>query len=372
MEKCIDFNIKKKKYNNLIITKKVNLIIGTNSLNFFTNFIRKNFLKLLSTYKNESLKNYFCFNNLKLGEGTYGRVTFGIEMFTKNPVVIKLLKYGSKDKTGEIEKNVLVQLNKNSVLPKLYDLLEYDPNHKYLITSLHGPNLQKLEIFCHHHKFSRKTIYKIGIGLFKYIEFLHEVNYLHLDLKQDNILWLFEPIKINNNTLDFILIDFGFSIKYIDEKGFHIKKSDKIYRKCGNSYFASIDEMKYNNIGRKDDLISIIYIMFNWISPLPWSNLNRYLPLYHESLIESKEKFFPEQIYKSDKILIEFFKEINSLKYSDIPNYEKYRDKLKNEINDENLRFEYDWETRISEIYGSPRCKNQKISLNEKIKYLFD
>ena len=60
-------------------------------------------------------------------------------MFSKNPVVIKSFKYGSKDKTGEIEKNVLVQLNKKSVLPKLLGI-GIGPNPKFVFITIYNYN----------------------------------------------------------------------------------------------------------------------------------------------------------------------------------------------------------------------------------------
>ena len=68
---------------------------------------------------------------------------------------------------------------------------------------------------------------------------------------KDNI---FEKFKIN-------LIDFGFATEYIDkDTGKHLtKKLEEVFR--GNKEFASINQMKFYTTSRRDDLISLFYLM---------------------------------------------------------------------------------------------------------------
>jgi len=57
------------------------------------------------------------------------------------------------------------------------------------------------------------------------------------------------------------VIDFGLATKYFDfEKDMHVsKKLMDVFR--GNVEFASLNQMKFHTTSRRDDLISLFYIM---------------------------------------------------------------------------------------------------------------
>jgi len=61
------------------------------------------------------------------------------------------------------------------------------------------------------------------------------------------------------------LVDFGFASKFIDKDGQHIKLTNtEIFR--GNMVFASVSQFDFIKTTRRDDLISLCYLlvyMFN-------------------------------------------------------------------------------------------------------------
>lgn len=111
------------------------------------------------------------------------------------------------------------------------------------------------------------------------MEKIHQQGYIFNDLKPDNILvgnvTLSEAkkdsIKFKNKPeLDKVLenmqlyklrfIDFGLVTWFLDEKGLHIKDgiSDKFK---GSMLFASKNSFKFLRTSRRDDLISLVYIL---------------------------------------------------------------------------------------------------------------
>lgn len=56
------------------------------------------------------------------------------------------------------------------------------------------------------------------------------------------------------------LIDFGVSIPYLDESGNHIKYGDT-ESFMGNFFFASKNALQFKTQSRRDDLISLSYLM---------------------------------------------------------------------------------------------------------------
>lgn len=56
------------------------------------------------------------------------------------------------------------------------------------------------------------------------------------------------------------LVDFGFATKYLESKGNHIKE-DILDKFRGNLLFASQSQMEFYTTSRRDDLISLCYIL---------------------------------------------------------------------------------------------------------------
>ena len=80
------------------------------------------------------------------------------------------------------------------------------------------------------------------------IRVIHELGYVHNDIKLDNILiGHVDPQNI-------YLIDFGLSIKYLEEDNVtHIEKKN-IEKFSGNFLFASLNSCRGNNKSRRDDV----------------------------------------------------------------------------------------------------------------------
>ena len=79
---------------------------------------------------------------------------------------------------------------------------------------------------------SVKCAAQIGIELTKSIEALHDLGYLHLDIKPDNIL------VENLNSGKLCLIDFGISEKYVDDQGNH-RPAKHLVNIAGNLLYMS-------------------------------------------------------------------------------------------------------------------------------------
>jgi serine/threonine protein kinase len=98
------------------------------------------------------------------------------------------------------------------------------------------------------------------------LEKVHESGYVYGDLKLDNIMIgqrdnlpssscddAFQGVSLN-------LIDFGFATKFLDKNGCHLQPK-KVEMFQGNLIFSSIDQMKFNSTSRRDDLISLAYML---------------------------------------------------------------------------------------------------------------
>ena len=85
------------------------------------------------------------------------------------------------------------------------------------------------------------------------------IGWIYNDLKLENIL--IGDCNDSSQSLDKItLIDFGLCTRYLDESGLHIKQSTQKHFK-GNIAMASVNAMNFNTVSRRDDLISLCYLM---------------------------------------------------------------------------------------------------------------
>ena len=65
-------------------------------------------------------------------------------------------------------------------------------------------------------------------------------------------------------------MDFGFATKYLDKKGMHLPSKElESYR--GNMLTASLNHMEFKSTGRRDDMISLLYLVIYLLNKgLPW------------------------------------------------------------------------------------------------------
>jgi serine/threonine protein kinase len=98
------------------------------------------------------------------------------------------------------------------------------------------------------------------------VEFMHQQNFLHRDMKPDNFL-----MGLNSRRAQVYMIDFGLSKRYKDPKtGLHIPYKDT-KSLTGTARYASVNVHCGVEQARRDDLESIGYIILYFLKGnLPW------------------------------------------------------------------------------------------------------
>jgi serine/threonine protein kinase len=103
-----------------------------------------------------------------------------------------------------------IAFNKLQGFPKLVDTGyadstktygKFNETHRFIVLERLGVNIS--DIFDYNHSFFKQIdVLKLGIVLFRNIERLHDLGYLHLDIKPDNIMVnnRFDDIKYRNST----------------------------------------------------------------------------------------------------------------------------------------------------------------------------
>lgn len=127
----------------------------------------------------------------------------------------------------------------------------------------------------HKRKLRLDQVVAIGNQLLDRLEALHLIGYVHGDLKPGNIMCT------NNKTGNSLfLIDYGLAVNYqvIQDRKLEFK---------GTPYFASNNMLMRGNLGPRDDIESLIYMLLYFLQgKLPWS-LN--LPVMSDDINDHME-----------------------------------------------------------------------------------
>ena len=107
--------------------------------------------------------------------------------------------------------------------------------------------------------FTIKTVLTIAISLIDRLESLHDKGFLHCDLKPDNVMIGDYKTDFNERNVIY-LIDFGLSSTYLDDKGNHKPLMQGVSFK-GNVVFSSKNAFAKVTLSRRDDMISLVYLL---------------------------------------------------------------------------------------------------------------
>lgn len=284
---------------------------------------------------------------LPIGQGGFGRLYLADENSSKTvgpdaPYVIKVepsengplfseLKfYMRAAKPDMIQKWASSHKLKYLGVPRYWGSGLHDKNgksYRFMVMDRFGKDLQK--IFDEGSKqFSHKTVLQLGLRLIDVLEYVHEHEYVHGDIKASNLL------LHHKHPEQVFLVDYGLAYRYCPE-GVH-KEYKEDPRKCHNGTieFTSIDAHKGVNPSRRGDLEILGYCMIQWLcGKLPWedkltdpsyvaSSKMRYfdeIPALIEACFPGKKK--PAEIAK-------YMEAVSALGYETKPPYQQLRDIL--------------------------------------------
>ena len=118
------------------------------------------------------------------------------------------------------------------------------------------------------------------------------------------------------------LIDFGLCTNYLDENGNHIAKSALGFR--GNIAFSSPNAMMNNSTSRRDDLVSLAYLLlYLHNSTLAFFGINQTESEFQE-ILDAKLNCSTQALCgKKSEELLAFVNEIFNMRFDTTPNYKK-------------------------------------------------
>lgn len=147
------------------------------------------------------------------------------------------------------------------------------------------------------------------------IQYLHERDYLHRDVKPNNF-----ALDLANKTV--MMLDFGLSRKYRDANGLIAPRPIASFQ--GTITYASMNAHNRKEMGRHDDLWSLLYILVHFITgELPWSHATE-----KDQAAKIKQKTCHKQLCSDSRLpknTVKIFNHLNNLLYEIEPNYNLLR-----------------------------------------------
>ena len=253
--------------------------IEKNNMDLLKEDRQKLFKLLINVFdKRNNLNKYqeelgiYYFNKTKtIGKGSVSSVFLGEDKYQRINIAILQISIENYEKFY-IESFILSRIHGKGNFPQLYNTFQ-DDDYFYMVESLMGPNLNILHKICDN-KFDYYSVINIAIDLIKNIKIIHNLGFIHRDLKPDNLVFgnlSFENCERKN---EIGIIDFSHSKINIKANG-EFKYSEGKVKFRGNNCFSSTNALQYHDVDEKDDLISIFYILIYFINgSLPWKIKN--------------------------------------------------------------------------------------------------
>ncbi|XP_029806899.1 serine/threonine-protein kinase VRK1 isoform X2 [Suricata suricatta] len=273
---------------------------------------------------------YLADRNSSKSVGSDAPCVVKVEPSDNGPLFTELKFYQRAAKPEQIQKWIRTHKLKYLGVPKYWGSGLHDKNgksYRFMIMDRFGSDLQKI-YEANAKRFSRKTVLQLSLRILDVLEYIHEHEYVHGDIKASNLL------LSHKNPDQVYLVDYGLAYRYCPE-GIH-KEYKEDPKRChdGTIEFTSIDAHNGVAPSRRGDLEILGYCMIQWLSGrLPWEdnlkdpNYVRDSKIrYREDIAGLMDKCFPEK-NKPDE-LAQYMETVRLLGYAEKPLYQKLRDAL--------------------------------------------
>lgn len=229
----------------------------------------------------------------KIGSGSFGDIYLAVVLTsasTSEEVAVKLESQKARHPQLLYESKLYKILQGGVGIPN-FRWYGQEKEYNVLVIDLLGPSLEDLFNFCSR-RFTMKTVLMLADQMISRVEYVHNKNFIHRDIKPDNFL-----MGIGRQCNKLYLIDYGLAKKYRDSRSKrHLPyREDKNVK--GKARYASINAHLGIEQSRRDDMESLGYVLmyFNR-SSLPWQGLKAATKKQKYEKISEKKMSTPVEV----------------------------------------------------------------------------
>ncbi|KAL1519552.1 hypothetical protein AB1Y20_023067 [Prymnesium parvum] len=264
-----------------------------------------------------------------VGKGTFSEIYAASDLQRERgpdghhpQVAVKIARDSHKCSMLQHEQEILKALQGCPSVARYIELGK-DAGCSYLVMTLFGENLSELRRLTPSKRFSLRTTALLGLQLLNCIHNMHELGFVHRDIKPSNCcIALAEPSKC-------FLCDFGLSRRWKLPNGEARPRRDHVEFR-GTCRYASVHSHQHEELGRRDDLWSLFYMLLELhCGVLPWNNTRDH------AQVLSLKRTFEKQMAASDPEhlcvsadhveipypFVELLLHLQSLKFEEAPDY---------------------------------------------------
>ena len=217
-----------------------------------------------------------------------------------------------------------------------------EKKYKVMVMELLGANLEFLFLNCRR-RFSLKTVLMLADQMITRLEYVHNHNYVHRDIKSGNFV-----IGRGNQRNNIFLVDFGASNTYRDAKtNEHIKFSTG-KPMCSTPRCSSINAHLGFEQSRRDDLESVGYLLLYFIKGvLPWQHLKAPAELVRNVICEKKTSIPLEKLCEDlPDAFVQYLKYCRALEFESTPDYDYLRQLFRTVMSERGMSNDskFDWD----------------------------
>ncbi|PIC45414.1 hypothetical protein B9Z55_005442 [Caenorhabditis nigoni] len=280
-----------------------------------------------------------------IGKGGYGEIYTAIDMKIAEEVAIKAEPMERKGKVARrmiLEQAVLVKLQGKPHSPLILGS-GHTEKFNYIVLQLLSINLGDIRRMSPTRKLSKSTVGRITVQSIAALRDLHEIGYLHRDVKPANICFGITPTT--RHVLK--LLDYGLVRRYKEADGeWRPHRAKAGFR--GTQRYVSTRVHRRLEQTPADDMVSLMYTAFELLAgELPWRNLEKSDDIW--KIKEAVQYGHIEYFSGMARELFDFSKLVSGLDPMVDPPYATLQTCVKKLYSPKKLTDLYDWEENFKE-----------------------
>ncbi|XP_064271664.1 serine/threonine-protein kinase VRK2 isoform X4 [Passer domesticus] len=285
-----------------------------------------------------------------------------VEYLENGPLFSELKFYQRAAKQEHIRKWMNLKKIRCLGIPVFWGsgLAEYNgKSYRFMVMERLGQDLQRIFEDCGS-RFKKEIVLQLGARMLDTLEYIHENEYVHGDIKAANLLLGY------SNPHEVYLADYGLCYRYCPNGNHKQYQENPRKGHNGTIEFTSIDAHKGVAPSRRGDLEILGYCMLHWLcGKLPWEQ-NLKDPVAVQSAKTKLMDELPDSVLRWDSPgsscseIAKFLASVSGLAYAEKPKYQVLKRILLDGLESSGMR--YDGPLEFSTAAAAAACARNHLA----------